>query len=148
MTLKQYKKWSGALRAEMYAIYCRLKKANELPAWVNHEGPCCMCGETFNTMPHAEEYGPELDDYLRSLHVLCGRCHAMLHLRFRHTGHWVQYLNYIKEVRAGNLKRLSPIKSMNTIYAQSQRWEQLPHEYVPNPNGEWYEQLSCERDTY
>jgi len=148
MTLKYYKQWSGELRAEMYAIYLRLKKEGKLPEWVNHEGPCSMCGEPHNTMPHAEDYGPELEDYLRSLHVLCGRCHAMLHLRFRYAGHWVHYLNYIRMVHSGEVDRLAPIKNMNVIYTKSRYWKQIDEQHTPNPNGTWYEQLSCERVSY
>ena len=145
MTLKYYKNWSGELRAEMYAIFLRLKKAKQLPDWVQYEGACSMCGETHNTMPHAEDYGPELEDYLRSLHVLCGRCHAMLHLRFRFKGHWALHLDYIRMLKSGEVDRLPPVKSMNSIYRQSQKWQPIPSDYKPNPDGEWYEQLSCDR---
>lgn len=143
--MKQYKQWSPEQRNEMYAEYKRLKKANELPQWVEHEGACSMCSDDYNTMPHAEDYGPTLHDYLKSLHVLCGRCHGMLHLRYRHVGHWVDYLEYIKGVRNGSVNRLKSIPHMGILFNQSNKWSKIDKQHTPNIDGEWYEQLNCDR---
>ena len=143
--MKHYKQWSPEQRQTMYAEYKRMKKDKTLPDWVQHEGACSMCGETYNTMPHAEDYGPTLEDYLKSLHVLCGRCHGMLHLRYRHAGHWVNYLEYIKEVRNGERKRHPAIGHMGVLFNASNKWSKVDKVHIPNPDGEWYEQLTCDR---
>jgi hypothetical protein len=143
--MKQYKEWSPEVRKTMYAEFLRQKKSKTLPDWVEHEGPCGMCGEEFNTMPHAEEYGPTVEEYFKSLHVLCGRCHAMLHLRYRFPGHWAEHQEYVKDVKAGIKEKHLPIKNMNTIFQASRYWKQISKTPIINNDGEWWEQLTCER---
>ena len=104
-----------------------------------------MCGETYNTMPHAEDYGPTVDDYFKSLHVLCGLCHAMLHLRFRFPNYWAMHQEYVKNVRDNKVERYKPIKNMNVIFQASNYWEKTDKKPIINNNGEWWEKLTCER---
>jgi hypothetical protein len=96
-------------------------------------------------MPHAEEYGPTVEEYFKSLHVLCGRCHAMLHLRYRFPGHWAEHQEYVKDVKAGKKEKHLPIKNMNTIFQASRYWKQISKTPIINNDGEWWEQLTCER---
>ena len=145
--MSNYKQWSTEVRDDMYNRLMQDKKAGTLPAWVKLKGDCDMCGERFNTMPHAEDYGPTYEDYLKSLHVLCGRCHAMLHLRYRHGGYWAKHIHYVKAVRAGLTDRLAPIKNMGVLFAQSNHWLALPNTHQPNHDGEWWEALTTKRYT-
>ena len=143
--MKNYKQWTGAHRLKMYRKLKTLEKKQELPSWFNMKGNCCMCGESYNTMPHAEEYGPTFDDYLKNIYILCARCHGMIHLRFRFVPQWVAYLQYVNDVRKGNVNRLPPLKHIKSIFDQSKKWKSMKIKYVPNDNGVWWERLSITR---
>ena len=79
-----YKQWPGMLREARYVQYKQARAAGILGA----PGPCEICGETRNTVHHAEDYGPTLQDYFAALHSLCSHCHKLLHLRFRFPERW------------------------------------------------------------
>jgi hypothetical protein len=143
--MKNYKQWTGSHRLKMYRKLKAKEKKDDLPAWFKMKGSCSMCGCNYNTMPHAEEYGPTFDDYLKNIYILCARCHGMLHLRFRFVGQWVEYLQYIRDVKKGITKRLPPIKHIKVIFDQSKKWKPIKIKYVPNDNGEWWEKLSIVR---
>lgn len=87
MASTNYKQWPAKVRNEMYVKYKAARGAGSLPP----PGPCEICGQTEGTMHHAEDYGPTIVEYFASLHSLCARCHAMLHLRFRFPGQWAAY---------------------------------------------------------
>jgi hypothetical protein len=128
-----YKQWSGPTRERRLAEYKAARARREVPA----PGPCEVCGQTYNTMHHAEDYGPTLEEYLASLHSLCGRCHAMLHLRFRFPGRWSEY----KE-RCRRLGPQPPVKSMSQVYYSVKADVPMVH----YPEGEaWWERLGTER---
>lgn len=139
--LSSYKQWSGEVRAAMYAKYTALKKAGDLPLWLVDTGPCSMCGETHGTMPHAEDYGPSFEDYLRALHVLCGLCHSMLHLRYGYKGQWSLHCRYVLALRRGEVERKKPIHHMGVIFGQAKGWPKLPDRVEVIQDGEWWQAL-------
>lgn len=143
--MKAYKNWSGETRLKMYSKLKYMKKNNQLPEWVKLDGECSMCLADHKTMPHAEEYGETFDDYLKSIHVLCVRCHSMLHLRFRYIGHWVEHLEYVKQVKQGLIERKPAVAHMGIIFDQCNSWKQIPKQYLPNEKGEWWEKLTINR---
>tara|TARA_R110000796_G_scaffold252434_2_gene386765 strand:+ start:1681 stop:2127 length:447 start_codon:yes stop_codon:yes gene_type:complete len=143
--MKPYKNWSGKIRLQMYSKFKTLKKNNLLPEWLVLDGNCSMCNSNHKTMPHAEEYGETFEDYLKSIHVLCVRCHSMLHLRFSFSNKWVQYLDYIKQVREDKTDRLPQVAHMGVLFEQCRSWNKTGTNYKPNDSGEWWEKLSIER---
>lgn len=146
--MKPYKNWSGKTRMQMYARMKKDKKNNLLPSWLILDGECSMCKANHKTMPHAEEYGDTYEDYLKSIHVLCVRCHSMLHLRFSFSKQWVEYLDYIKQVRENKTERLPQVAHMGVLFDQCKTWSKQNVSYQPNQNGEWWEKLSIERIEY
>ena len=53
--------------------------------------PCCMCGQDKGIRHyHNEDYSPE--HIVQDAHVLCWRCHMMLHSRFSHPESWARYV--------------------------------------------------------
>lgn len=140
--MKSYKNWSGEIRLKMYSKLKYMKKTNQLPDWLKLDGNCSMCLADHKTMPHAEEYGNTFDDYLKNIHVLCIRCHAMLHLRFKYTGQWVEYLDYIKKVRDNETERKPELSHMGILFDQCKFWKKILTIYTPNINGHWWEKLT------
>jgi hypothetical protein len=130
----------------MYAKFLYHKKKGTLPEWRTVDGACDMCGNEYNTMPHAEEYGPTFEDYLRSIHILCGRCHGMLHLRYRFPKKWKEYLDYIKSLNKGEVERLPNISNMNVLYQESKKWEQEDYDYQEKKRGKWWEKISTKKE--
>jgi hypothetical protein len=143
--MNSYKNWSGKIRSQMYAKFKKMAKNNELPEWLVIDGSCSMCKADHKTMPHAEEYGITFENYLKSIHVLCVRCHSMLHLRFSFPNKWKEYLEYIKLVREDKTPRLPVVAHMGILFDECKSWKKTTNNYKPNANGEWYEQLLIER---
>lgn len=139
--MNKYKTWDGATRQRMYARLKRDEKKGELPSRVKLKGPCELCSEELNTMPHAEEYGPTYEDYLDSLHVLCPRCHGMLHLRYRHPDKWEQYKQHIRKLKSGKVPKLIPLRNMNQLYQKSKSWVRQQFDTQEPPSQEWWELL-------
>jgi len=144
--LNKYKTWDGKTRQRMYAKFLYQKKKGTLPEWRTVDGACDMCGDEHNTMPHAEEYGPTFEDYLKSIHILCGRCHAMLHLRYRFPKKWKEHLDYIKDLKNKKTERLPSIPNMNVLYQQSKKWDKEEYNYKEKNVGEWWEKLTTKRE--
>lgn len=139
--MNKYKNWDGATRQRMYARLKREEKKGILPKRIKLKGACELCGETHNTMPHAEEYGPTYEDYLESLHVLCPRCHGMLHLRYRYPNKWEEYKQHIRKLKDKKTKPLPPMNNMNQLYYISKSW--VKEKFTPKkpPTSEWWELL-------
>lgn len=127
--LSNYNGWTGADRIRAMANY---RKACGRDTF--RPGPCEMCGQTHGTMMHSEEYGPTLADLLSSSHSLCGRCHAMLHMRFRFPGRWAAYR---KLVRRGPQP---PVMSIMEVYAKARAWRDTDEVFDP-PVLEWWDRL-------
>jgi hypothetical protein len=144
--MNKYKSWDGAIRLRMYGKLKRDEKAGKLPNWLKLTGECELCGESHNTMPHAEEYGPEYEDYLKSIHVLCPRCHGVLHLRYRYPNKWKEYKEYITSLKAGERARFDPLRNINQLYQISKKWVFKEVKDEPKDNGEWWEKLSTKKD--
>ncbi len=136
LNLASYKQWSGPTREARFREYKNARAAGRIPA----PGPCEICGQTRGTMHHAEDYGPTLEDYVSALHSLCGRCHAMLHVRFRFPGQWAAYKQKCRTEGGPQ----PPVKSMSEIYYGVTR--DIPP--VRYPEGStWWELLSTARHT-
>ncbi len=90
-------------------------------------------------MHHAEDYGPTREAYFAALHSVCGRCHAMLHLRFRFPGRWSEYKQLVRTHGPQ-----PPVRDMGQIY-YSVRGD-VP--VIAYPEGSaWWELLSTTRHT-
>tara|TARA_S200002703_G_scaffold127057_1_gene113669 strand:+ start:4342 stop:4767 length:426 start_codon:yes stop_codon:yes gene_type:complete len=139
--MKDYKNWTGSHRLKMYAKFKYQKSKNLLPEWLRIDGECEMCGETHKTMPHAEEYGPTFDDYLKNIHVLCVRCHSMLHLRFKYNQHWIDYLDYLTELQKGKTERKKPLGHMGVLFDKCKYWKKTKIPYKPKQRGKWWQKL-------
>jgi hypothetical protein len=139
--MRRYKNWSGEHRLKMYTKFKYEKSKKLLPTWLKVDGSCEMCGETHKTMPHAEEYGPTYEDYLKNIHVLCVRCHSMLHLRFNFNEHWIEYLNYLEELKNGTAERKNPLAHMGILFNVCKKWKKTKIPYEPKINGNWWESL-------
>ena len=132
MALSTYKQWSGKTRAKMSA---QLKGHKDRPKVTD----CEICGQSQTTKLHAEEYGPEWQDYIDNLHSLCARCHGMLHLRFRFPNKWKNYLADCAE--NGPQK---PIKHVGILFGLCRGWED--DETASDFEGdEWFHELSTKR---
>ena len=130
--MKDYKQWSGKTRKQMSAKY---KGAEDKPLIMD----CEMCGQARNTMRHAEEYGPTKQDYFKSMHSLCGYCHAMLHLRFRFPNRWNDHK---EDIRKYGVRPFVP--NMGLVFLQSSHWVDVP--YVKYEEGHsWWESLNTKR---
>ena len=146
--MNKYKDWDGKTRLRMYTKLKRDEKANKLPKWLKLTGPCEMCEETHNTMPHAEEYGPTYKDYQKSIHVLCPRCHGMLHLRYRYPNKWEEYKEHIRKLQLKEVKPLKPLNNMNQLYHISKSWinnKTFGRNLTPKPTNQWWEKLSSKK---
>ncbi len=131
--MTNYKQWSRATREARYEQYKRQRAAGRIkPA-----GPCEMCMQTRGTMHHAEDYGPTLEAYFVALHSLCGRCHAMLHLRFRFPGRWAQY----KFLCRGGPQ--PPVSNMGAVYSAFSRDIEIIQ--YPLSSEAWWEKLTVTR---
>ena len=129
--MKDYKQWSGKTRIKMSTKY---RGAVDKPK----VSDCEMCGQHLTTMRHAEDYGPTKEDYFASMHSLCGRCHAMLHLRFRFPNRWNEYK---EDIRRNGVQLFIP--SMGSLFLRSSRWEDM--DYFEYKEGKtWWELLSTD----
>lgn len=141
MALSSYKQWSGAYRARMQAQFNAALRGGNVPEPYRTPKPCEICGQTHNTMLHQEEYGPTLADYLKNSYWVCGRCHTMVHLRYRFPGRWAAY----KE----QCRRQGPqptIPHMGVLFGEARSWYDIP--VVKYAEGDtWWEKLTTERYT-
>lgn len=140
VSLSSYNGWSGPFRQRLFDTYKRELKAGRIPAPYATPCPCEMCGQTRGTMLHQEEYGPTLEEYLKASHWLCGRCHAMLHLRFRFPGRWAYYKAHVK---AHGVQPYIP--NMGAVYHASRGWKDYPVVDYGVPGDSWWERLTCDR---
>jgi hypothetical protein len=129
-----YKQWKHEVRDSRFREY----KAARSTGAIDPPGTCEMCGQPHGTMHHAEDYGPTVEDYFAALHALCGRCHAMLHLRFRFPGRWAEYKEKCR------LGVQPPIRHMGEIFGASRGWKDIPMvNYFEGQ--EWWERISCQQ---
>lgn len=133
--MTSYKQWSAQTREARFQKYKAARAAGDIPP----PGPCEICGQTKNTMHHAEDYGPTLEAYVAALHSLCGRCHAMLHVRFRFPGRWAAYK---QQCRTEGPQ--PPVKNMSEVYYGVTRDIPLVNY---SERGRWWELLSTARYT-
>jgi len=133
--VNSYKQWTGPVREVRFLEYKAARRAGTIAA----PGPCEICGQTKGTMHHAEDYGPTQADYFASLHSLCGRCHAWLHLRFRFPGLWSRY-----KLKCQLEGPQPPVRHMGEVYYARDRRGDVPAVEYEHA-GEWWETLSCER---
>src|SRR5579862_5070813 len=131
--MTSYKQWSAPTREARFREYKSARAAGRLQP----PGPCEICGQTLGTMHHAEDYGPTLEAYFAALHSVCGRCHAMLHCRFRFPGQWSVYKHKCRTEGPQPL-----VASMGEVYYRLTR--DIPP--VKHPEGNtWWEVLSTAR---
>ncbi len=141
MALSSYKQYSGAYRQRMQTAFNAARAKGTIPEPYATPKPCEMCGQTHNTMLHQEEYGPTLADYLDSSHWLCGRCHTMLHLRFRFPGRWAAYK------QACRLGPQPAIPHMGVLFGEARGWRDIPVTAGTAEGNSWWEALTCDRFT-
>ena len=133
--MTSYKQWSGPTREARFREYKAARAAGDIP----RPGPCEICGQTEGTMHHAEDYGPILEAYFAALHSVCGRCHAMLHCRFRFPGQWAAYKQKCRTEGAQ-----PKVKNMGDVYYGLTR--DVPLKTYPEGSS-WWELLSPTRYT-
>jgi len=145
--LARYGPWSGELRLARLREFKRALRDGTLPAETLEllRQPCEMCGEAAGAHPHAEAYGPTFADHLAALHMLCCRCHAMLHLRFRFPGRWHTHVEYAQLVRRGVIRRHPPVRTMFAVYQESSAWRDLPAVPPAVAFQAWWEELAIDR---
>ena len=80
--------------------------------------PCCICGQDKGIRHyHNEDYSEE--NIVKDAHVVCWRCHMMIHTRFRHPLSFAKYMIDVVIYK----KRFPPIFRPNAF-------EELEQHYI------------------
>lgn len=126
-----YNGWTGEVRDSRYREYLQARKDGRIGPPVK----CEICGQTKGKiLHHAEQYGPTLEAYFKSLHALCVYCHGMLHLKKRFPGRWIRHKKMAK------VKPFPVVAHMGVVYQAANRWSDIPkEEYVPGD--QWWEAI-------
>lgn len=115
-----YNGWSGIIRDVRGTLFYKEVHKTKPTS-------CCkLCGDLqkFTSLSHhAEEYGSTWKEYLENCHLLCARCHGMIHVRFRFPNLWARYVHKVRQADFGGCKRF---KTLIEFFAYAKKCKDIP----------------------